>query len=95
MSKMICVKCEVALRPAVNGVYVQEMYNKNKDTYKVWCADIWKCPICGIEVVSGFGNKPCFGNWDDDCEERLQKLINRGAVIIKDRELIHINIDTM
>lgn len=85
--KPVCVKCECEFRPEKNGVYVREMCNKNEDTYKVWCADKWKCPICETEIVVGFGGNPLFGNWNEDCKARMDQLEQRGAVIIKDNEL--------
>jgi hypothetical protein len=26
--------------------------------YKLWRADLWKCPCCQIEIVTGFGLAP-------------------------------------
>lgn len=26
--------------------------------YKVWSGDLWRCPGCGIEIISGFGAFP-------------------------------------
>jgi len=86
MSNPICVKCEVEFRPEKNGIYVQEMCHEDKETYKVWCADKWKCPICGAEIVVGFATNPLFGNWNEDCKERTEKLIASGAVIIRNYE---------
>ncbi len=54
----VCVKCEVELRPEKNGFKVIDMFQHNTKAYKIWDADKWKCPKCGIEVVVGFGNKP-------------------------------------
>jgi len=32
--------------------------HQNTAIYKIWEADLWKCPGCGVLVVSGFGQKP-------------------------------------
>ena len=74
MTKLLCVKCHVSLRPETNGTTVIEMAKDIfgvKYPYKVWDADTWKCPICGIEIVAGYGNHairddhyaPDFNEW--------------------------------
>jgi hypothetical protein len=54
MPKLVCVKCQVELRPELNGFKVVEMMSDDRP-YKIWDSDKWKCPECGFEVVSGFG----------------------------------------
>ncbi len=56
MPKIVCVKCQCELRPETNETTVIEMAQFG--VYKVWNADTLKCPGCGIEVVSGFGDHP-------------------------------------
>ena len=56
MSKMVCVTCQVELRCETNGTTVIE--TASFGPYKVWDADTWKCPKCGVEIIAGFGNKP-------------------------------------
>ncbi len=56
MAKMVCVACHVELRPEKNGTIVIEMASFGP--YKIWDADTWKCPKCGIEIVAGFGKVP-------------------------------------
>lgn len=40
--------------------------------YKLWRADLWKCPDCGHEIVSGFANSPMsehyLPNFKEVCE---------------------------
>ncbi len=54
----VCVKCECDLKPEQNGVYCVETAGTERRPYKVWHADLWKCPNCGIEIVSGYGHGP-------------------------------------
>lgn len=66
---VVCVKCQTALRPHIIGALVIEMASFGP--YKVWAADLYKCPGCGIEIVTGFGPapirqdhyKPDFAEW--------------------------------
>ena len=92
MPKMVCVKCEVALRPKKNGVYVQEMYMENKKTYKIWCADLWKCPICRAEIVSGFGSEPKMFAFQGDADAEIERLKQLGRIVIKDQELKYLDV---
>ena len=72
MIKIICVNCHIDLRPETNGTCVIEM--AGKDPYKVWDADTWKCPKCGVEVVTGFGNEPVRAdNYAADFPEWLER----------------------
>jgi hypothetical protein len=25
--------------------------------YKLWTADLWKCPRCGVEIISGYSQR--------------------------------------
>ncbi len=54
MHRPVCPKCERELHPEENGVGVLDMANGK--AYKVYDADLWKCPGCGMQVVGGFGN---------------------------------------
>ena len=56
MNKPICVKCGVAFKEERTGVYVKELYGL--DIYKVWAADLLKCPKCGIEILGSWGDNP-------------------------------------
>ena len=57
MPKQVCVSCESEMWPAKNGVYVEEHIH-NGDAFKIWHADLYHCPICGVEVITGFAIKP-------------------------------------
>ena len=49
----ICAKCRVELRVKTNDVRPVEM-TINGPAH-VWAADLWHCPVCGLEVLLGFG----------------------------------------
>lgn len=74
MPKMVCAKCEVELYPEKNGVYVKELFQHNSAVYCIWAADLWKCPICGLEVVAGFGEKPIVEHYEPHFQRVLDQI---------------------
>lgn len=72
MPKPVCVKCQCFFRPAKTGYYLTEMMPADGvreaprgtkaphlwEPYKLWAADLWKCPECGHEIVAGFSAHP-------------------------------------
>jgi hypothetical protein len=80
MAKLVCVACEIELMPEVNGTLVIE--TASFGPYKVWDADTWKCPKCGVEVVTGFGQRPLmehfedgFVEWPEDKKAQAKKIV--------------------
>lgn len=86
MPKSVCAKCEVELRPETNGVIVAEMMNNNTKIYKLWGADLWKCPGCGIEVVLGFAQQAFMEHFEGDINAKLEEFKLSGRRIIYDFE---------
>ncbi len=84
MPKLVCVKCQCELRPETNGTVVIEMAQEKP--YKVWKADTWKCPGCGVEVVGGFGQKPFMENFQEKFAEDLQTEIETAQRVVYDYE---------
>lgn len=72
MLKPVCVDCQRFFRMKKSGVWFVESMPGPGHTrpepgtaeprswvpYKVWVADLWACPGCGHEVLSGFGSGP-------------------------------------
>lgn len=68
--KPVCVKCQRFYRPAKNGVGLLETtprfngaqpgaaHAEDWTPYKIWVADLWRCPGCGHEMIQGFGGGP-------------------------------------
>lgn len=85
MPKIVCVKCQTEFSSALGdiGVVVVEMAGER--AYRLWMADLAKCPGCGVEVVGSFGDKPL--ERDEDAEKRLEVIKALGkARIIYDYE---------
>lgn len=87
MPKSVCVKCEVELKIARSGVKVLEMFQHNTSIYKVWDADLWECPHCGLGVVLGFAQYPLMEHYQGDIYAFVEKLKAAGNIIIYDKEL--------
>jgi len=86
MPKSVCKSCQVELIPEKNGVIVAEMYMDNKKIYKMWEADLWKCPVCGIEIVLGFANRPFAEAHEGNCDILIETLKKSGKTIIYNYE---------
>ncbi|KKN16780.1 hypothetical protein LCGC14_0972420 [marine sediment metagenome] len=71
MPKIVCVKCEVEYKPEENGITLEEMANFG--SYKLWNADLFKCPKCGNEIVGGFADRPFAEHFEDNYKEVLAK----------------------
>lgn len=79
MPRPVCVKCRVQLKPEENGVDCIER-NESGEPYKIWNADLYKCPICGIEVLTGFGRAPIMEHSHPVFDNTVQKLNDRKTV---------------
>lgn len=57
---LVCVGCRRFLKIKKNDVSVEEgMPNGTGgwQPYKLWCADLYECPGCGFELITGFGRE--------------------------------------
>lgn len=74
--KPICVKCRKFYRLHKMGVAVEEgMLGVSRipssdssgwSPYKLWMANLFKCPKCGHEVIHGFGLSPMSEHYQPD-----------------------------
>lgn len=88
MPKMVCVKCQVELRIEKNGVIVAERFQNNTKIYKLWDADLWKCPLCRIEIIGGFAQQNFAEHYKDNCEALVEQFKAKGVRVIDDNELV-------
>ncbi len=63
--KAICVKCNREMVKEIAGVLVGFLYLKNTAIYKLWYADFYRCPICQIEIIHDFAERPFW-----ECHEK-------------------------
>lgn len=74
---VMCIKCGLELVPDTNGVVVLELYRENTQVYKIWDADLVKCPGCGIKMIKGFAMNPLAIHHQGDFNEVLANIEER------------------
>jgi len=90
--KPVCVKCQCELRPKTNGVGLLDMYNPSDKAepqpYQIWDADLWACPRCGYELITGFGSRPIAEHWEEGgILERRIEYYNKLRQVVKNYPL--------
>jgi len=83
----ICVPCERFFRVKKTGFHFMEGMPTSNDAppgrkepenwkpYKLWVGDLFECPECGSQVVSGFGLGPIREHYQEDFEETRRLLM--------------------
>lgn len=59
MPALACVKCKKFFRMKKSGVPIEEGMPKpdgDWGPYKLWMADLYECPECGVQIIAGFGS---------------------------------------
>lgn len=74
----VCASCRVEMRPETNDVQVLDVADWGP--YQLWSADLWKCPICGKEIIIGFGNNAYAAHYEENFELRLQSARQGGRL---------------
>lgn len=83
--KPICCACRRFYRPERTGLSFIEGMPQRSDTppglgaresewvpYKLWSGDVWKCPGCGHELISGTGSIPIAVVHEDGFAEKVK-----------------------
>lgn len=60
--------------PVANGAGPGRMEPEKWRPYKVWVADLWACPDCGHQILSGFGKGPIAEHYEPNFETIRAKL---------------------
>jgi len=81
MPQPICVTCEREMRPEKNGAIV-EYFDEDLQSYKLLSGDIWKCNMCGREIVCGLSRSPLSERWHLDYAEKLASYPERIKVFV-------------
>ena len=68
---VVCVKCNKEMKPEKTGELVLEMAVFGP--YKIWSGDKVKCPKCGMEVVTGWGQNPLSAHYQEGFEKEAAK----------------------
>ena len=70
---VLCVACGVVMRVKQNSVTVEELMSDD-EPYKLWDADLFECPVCGVEVITGFGRLPIAEHYQPRYAEQRERL---------------------
>ena len=68
--KEVCYDCGKEMKTFKTGVKILEE-KEDGTPYKVWNADIKKCPECGHKVFCGFGDRPTAHDCDENFKSEL------------------------
>jgi hypothetical protein len=97
--KPICVPCERFMRPKKNGFYFIEGMPHSHPTetwdekqgkgstgwspYKIWVGDLWECPTCKTQTVSGVARIPIAEHYQPEFID-LAKKLGADRFMVKD-----------
>ena len=81
--KPVCVKCGRGMVPSKIGVEIVELYLVDQP-YKIWPADILKCPECGIEVAwTDLSNPIAEAHTDADLHYEAAKINYPDKIVLQ------------
>ncbi|MBA7474258.1 hypothetical protein ES707_09606 [subsurface metagenome] len=80
MRRPICAECQIELRVVKNGVTVIDMAWQPPKPAVLISADLFECPVCRKQIVSGFAQKPLAEHYEDKFEHWLQRALERTHV---------------
>lgn len=62
--KPLCVPCKREMFPAKNSVNV--LFHASFGPYQVIQGDMWECPNCHAQIISGWGRGPLAEHFEED-----------------------------
>lgn len=75
MRRPICVKCRIEFRVLENGIDVIDMFSQPPKPYRLTQADLFECPTCKTQIVSGFADKAWIQHFEGNFEHWLRKAL--------------------
>jgi len=72
MRRPICAKCRIEFRVLENGIMVIDMAWQPPKPCRLIHADLFECPICKKQIVSGFALKPLAEHYENRFERWLR-----------------------
>jgi len=66
MARPVCVTCRREFRLKEAGVYVEYTRGTADNPYQIYAGDLWECPDCQREILSGFGLTPISEHFEPD-----------------------------
>lgn len=95
--KPICVPCQRFFRQKKSGYYFiegmpsighgakrgREAGPDDWRPYKLWAGDLWECPDCKAQIVSGIGLNPISEHYREDFG-RMTENLGAAQLMVKD-----------
>lgn len=60
----VCVKCGIEMKRIKSGVVALTQFQNPPQPYQAFMADLFECPDCQNQVLSGYGDKPCWQHFE-------------------------------
>ncbi len=64
--RVICTNCGCDFRNLKSGVLIKELFQKDKEVYRIWMADLLQCPGCKSTIISRFADNPVAEHWNKE-----------------------------
>src|SRR5512143_799679 len=88
---VICIRCERAMKVASIGVVVADhksdalgvvvLEHAGFGPYKLWSADEFMCPNCGLRAVANFADRPIAHHSGTEFARLLLTYLEHGIVV--------------
>lgn len=66
MKRPICCNCCIEMKREKNGATALYLAFNPPAPYQAWHVDLFKCPLCGHETLSGFAGNAYWHHSDDE-----------------------------
>jgi len=68
------------MRVEMNGVGLLELATPNRP-YKLWNSDMFKCPVCGFEVLTGYSSHATH-NFDEKFMKQIEHFRKHTRLVL-------------
>jgi len=88
MKRPVCVKCMKSMTCLKNDATIEEGFVKGRlpdgttqyESGQLWAADLWGCVQCGIQIVTGFAQRPLAMHFEPHYAQIVQRAQSLGRV---------------
>ena len=72
----ICVKCQKEYKVEKQGVTTELMttFSSKPASLELYDSDLWECPMCGHQIIGGFGQRPFAQHFEENYQEVLKEV---------------------
>lgn len=84
MPRLVCASCEIPYRCHVGGVNVIETAGREQCPYRLWKADLYRCPGCAHEIVTAFGMGPFMEDHEPGFDKTLRRIMANGPFVMRE-----------